>query len=45
MCRCYQVAQSHWHWTDAIDVNHVYLSENLMSGILKSTERCVAEYN
>jgi AraC family transcriptional regulator len=35
--------QSHWHWTDAIDVSHVYLSENLMSGICEEvTERCVA---
>jgi AraC family transcriptional regulator len=36
--------QSHWHWTDAIDVSHVYLSENLMSGICEEvTERCVAD--
>jgi AraC family transcriptional regulator len=36
--------QSHWHWTDAIDVSHVYLSENLMSGICEEvTERSVAD--
>jgi AraC family transcriptional regulator len=36
--------QSHWHWTDPIDVSHVYLSENLMSRICEEvTERCVAD--
>ena len=35
---------SHWHWTEAIDVSHVYLSENLMSGICAEvTDRCVAD--
>jgi AraC family transcriptional regulator len=23
--------RSHWHWTEEIDVSHVYLSENLVS--------------
>ena len=23
--------RSHWHWTEEIDVSHVYLTENLMS--------------
>lgn len=36
--------QSHWHWTDAIDVSHVYLSEKLMSAICEEvTQRYVAD--
>jgi AraC family transcriptional regulator len=35
---------SHWHWTEAIDVSHVYLTENLVSGICTEvTDRCVAD--
>jgi AraC family transcriptional regulator len=36
--------RSHWHWTNEIDVSHVYLSENLMSGICAEvTDRCIAD--
>jgi AraC family transcriptional regulator len=36
--------QSHWHWTDAIDVSHVYLTEHLMSGICAEvTGRSIAD--
>jgi AraC family transcriptional regulator len=35
---------SHWHWTEEIDVSHVYLSENLMSRICAEvTDRCIAD--
>jgi AraC family transcriptional regulator len=36
--------RSHWHWTDEIDVSHVYLSEHLVSGICtEATDRCIAD--
>ena len=36
--------RSHWHWTEEIDVNHVYLTENLVSGVCAEvTDRCVAD--
>jgi AraC family transcriptional regulator len=36
--------RSHWHWTDGIDVSHVYLSENLVSGVCAEvTDRCLAD--
>jgi AraC family transcriptional regulator len=36
--------QSHWHWTDEIDVSHVYLTDNLLSGVCAdATDRCVAD--
>jgi AraC family transcriptional regulator len=35
---------SHWHWTEAIDVSHVYLSEKLLSGVCAEvTDRSVAD--
>jgi AraC family transcriptional regulator len=35
---------SHWHWTDDIDVCHVYLTEHLISGICgEIMDRCVAD--
>lgn len=35
---------SHWHWTDDIDVAHVYLSEKFVSGIaMEITGRSAAE--
>lgn len=35
---------SHWRWTREIDVSHVYLSENLVSGICAEvTDRCIAD--
>jgi AraC family transcriptional regulator len=35
---------SHWHWTEDIDVCHLYLTENLVSGICgEIMDRCVAE--
>lgn len=36
--------RSHWHWTEEIDVSHVYLSENFVSGICAEvTDRCIAD--
>jgi len=36
--------RSHWHWTEEIDVSHVYLSENLVSRICTEiTGRCLAD--
>ena len=36
--------RSHWHWTEEIEVSHVYLSENLVSGICAEvTGRCIAD--
>jgi AraC family transcriptional regulator len=36
--------RSHWHWTDEIDVSHVYLTENLMSAVCAEvTDKCVAD--
>ena len=36
--------RSHWHWTQEIDVSHVYLSENFVSGICTEvTDRCIAD--
>jgi AraC family transcriptional regulator len=36
--------RSHWHWTEEIDVSHVYLSENFLSGICAEvTDRCIAD--
>jgi AraC family transcriptional regulator len=36
--------RSHWHWTDEIDVCHLYLSEGLVSGIANEImDRSVAE--
>jgi AraC family transcriptional regulator len=36
--------RSHWHWTEEIEVSHVYLSENLVSGICAEvTDRCIAD--
>lgn len=36
--------RSHWHWTEEIDVSHVYLSENLISAVCAEiTDRCVAD--
>ena len=36
--------RSHWHWTEEIDVSHVYLSENLVSGVCAEvTNRCLAD--
>ena len=36
--------RSHWHWTKEIDVSHVYLGENLVSGICNDvTDRCIAD--
>jgi AraC family transcriptional regulator len=36
--------RSHWHWTEDIDVCHVYLTENLVSRICAEiTDRCVAD--
>ena len=35
---------SHWHWTDDIDVSHVYLSEKLVSGVaIEMMDRSGAE--
>jgi AraC family transcriptional regulator len=35
---------SHWHWTEEIDVSHVYLSEKLVSEICAEvTDRCIAD--
>lgn len=35
--------QSHWHWTESIDVSHTYLSEALMQRVASDiTERSVA---
>jgi AraC family transcriptional regulator len=35
---------SHWHWTEDIDVCHVYLTEKFVSGICgEIMDRCVAE--
>ncbi len=35
---------SHWHWTDDIDVSHVYLSEKLVSGVANEMmDRSVAD--
>lgn len=37
---------SHWHWTDDIDVSHVYLSEALVSKVSNEMmDRSVAEVN
>ena len=36
--------QSHWHWTEDIDVSHIYLSGDLMSRVASDVmERSVAE--
>ena len=36
--------RSHWHWTEEIDVSHVYLGEHLVSGICTEvTDRCIAD--
>jgi AraC family transcriptional regulator len=36
--------RSHWHWTEEIDVSHVYLTENLVSRVCAEvTDRCVAD--
>jgi AraC family transcriptional regulator len=36
--------RSHWHWTEEIDVSHVYLTEKLLSGVCAdATDRCVAD--
>jgi AraC family transcriptional regulator len=36
--------RSHWHWTEEIEVRHVYLSENLVSRICAEvTDRCIAD--
>jgi AraC family transcriptional regulator len=36
--------RSHWHWTEEIDVSHVYLSEHLVAGICTEvTDRCIAD--
>jgi|HubBroStandDraft_5_1064220.scaffolds.fasta_scaffold37540_2 AraC family transcriptional regulator len=36
--------RSHWHWTEEIDVSHVYLSESLVSGICAEvTDRSIAD--
>jgi AraC family transcriptional regulator len=36
--------QSHWHWTEDIDVSHVYLSEKLVSNVANEImDRSVAE--
>ena len=36
--------RSHWHWTEEIDVSHVYLTENLVSRVCAGvTDRCVAD--
>ena len=36
--------RSHWHWTEPIDVNHVYLSEALVSNVANEImDRSVAE--
>ena len=36
--------RSHWHWTDEIDVSHVYLSEKLVSGVANEImDRSVAD--
>lgn len=35
---------AHWHWTDDIEVTHIYLTERLMSGVAEEMyERPVAE--
>lgn len=35
---------SHWHWTDAIEVSHVYLAETLVSSVANEMmDRSVAE--
>jgi AraC family transcriptional regulator len=35
---------SHWHWTEEIDVSHVYLTEHFVSGICAEVaDRCVAD--
>jgi AraC family transcriptional regulator len=35
---------SHWHWTDDIEVSHVYLSENLVSSVANEMmDRSVAD--
>jgi AraC family transcriptional regulator len=35
---------SHWHWTEEIDVSHVYLTEHFVSEICAEvTDRCVAD--
>ena len=36
--------RSHWRWTEEIDVSHVYLTENLLSGVCAdATDRCIAD--
>jgi AraC family transcriptional regulator len=36
--------RSHWHWTEPIDVSHVYLSENLVSAVCAEvTGRSIAD--
>ena len=36
--------RSHWHWTEEIDVSHVYLTETLVSRVCAEvTDRCVAD--
>ena len=36
--------RSHWHWTEEIDVSHVYLTDNLLSGVCAEvTDQCVAD--
>jgi AraC family transcriptional regulator len=36
--------RSHWHWTEEIDVSHVYLTDNLVSGVCAEvTDRCFAD--
>ena len=35
--------RSHWHWTEEIDVSHVYLTDNLVSEVCAEvTDRCFA---
>lgn len=37
-------ARSHWHWTEDIDVSHVYLTETLVSAVCTDMmDRCVAD--
>ena len=36
--------RSHWHWTEEIDVSHVYLTDNLVSEVCAEvTDRCFAD--
>jgi AraC family transcriptional regulator len=36
--------RSHWHWSDDIDVNHVYLSESIVANVAaEAMERSIAE--